>query len=521
MTYPNDATPPDGPPPDPWSAPPSASWSTSGPAGSGSGPAGATPPGGSWVVPPPASAPSPNPDRTRGPIIVALIVVAILSGSALFASGFTLGLQQALAPGTPVGERNLFDPFWEAYRKITTEYVGQVAPKDLVEGAIGGMFDAVHDPYSSYMTSEEYRSSMGGISGEFEGIGAEMTTETPAGGSCETLGASCALVVVDVIRDSPAEGAGLLPRDRLMAVDGVPVEGSTLDEVVARVKGPRDTEVTLSVLRADQPVELRIMRDVVRTEDVRAEVLAGGTVGYLNIAGFSGSAAEDFRSHLKEQLDAGIRKFVVDVRDDPGGFVDAAQEIASEFIASGPVYWEEYSDGRQVATPASGEGLAIDPSIAVSVLINRGSASASEILAGALQDTGRATLVGEQSFGKGTIQQWHLLSNDTGGFRLSVAKWLTPLKRWIHGTGLTPDVLVPAASSGTGDDPQLDRALRLLAATPAGSPQPIESRAPGASGAPRASVAPGGTVVPEAPASPQAVGWPLRIGILGSPRRYG
>ncbi|MFN8623479.1 MAG: S41 family peptidase [Chloroflexota bacterium] len=547
---------PDTHPPAPDAYPPAPDWWTAGP-----------PP--SQPVPAPAA----EPERGRSPIVLALIVIAVLAGAALFASGFTLGLQQALAPGTPANERDLFDPFWEAYRKITTEYVGKVQPKALVEGAIKGMFGAVDDPYSSYMTSEEYQQSLGGISGEFEGIGAQMTSETSTGEACDTLGPSCALVVVSVIRDSPAEHAGLLANDHLVAVDGTPVDGKTLDEVVALVKGPKGTDVTLSLLRpaaagspmpgasagpvaspggspgaggaagsAMTPVELTIRRDVVRSEDVHPQVLGDGTVGYLDIAGFSGSAAGDFHADLQKQLDAGIRSFVIDVRDDPGGYVDAALAIASEFIKSGPVYWEEYADGRQQPTNANGDGLATDPGIKVAVLINGGSASASEILAGALQDTGRGTLIGERSFGKGTIQQWHLLSNDTGGFRLSVAKWLTPDKRWIHGEGLTPDIQVGAASAGTNDDPQLARALAWLAA-PVASPAPGASVAAGRTPAPgssafptrplvvpsaRPSVAPSvvaptpaASVAPSPAGSPAALTWPVTVSLTGVWRHLG
>ena len=375
MTQPSD---PRGRPPDePWSAD-QPGWGSTDPTAGRPGPG---PAGPDWWNPPPPTTPNRGPEEPRrGPVMAARVLVAILAGSALFASGFTLGLQQALAPGTPSGERDLFDPFWEAYRKISTEYVGQVEPKDLVEGAIGGMFEAVDDPYSSYMSSQEYENSLGGISGEFEGIGAQMTTETATGDPCTELGPDCALVVVDVIRDSPAEKAGLLARDELAGVDGEPVAGSTLDDVVARVKGPRGTEVTLSLVRDGDPMELTIVRDVVRTVDVRSEVLADGTVAYMDIEGFSGSAAEDFKAQLRGHLDAGIRSYVVDVRDDPGGFVDAALSIASEFIADGPIYWEEYADGQQVPTGATGDGLATDPGIQVAVLINGGSASASEIL---------------------------------------------------------------------------------------------------------------------------------------------
>ena len=172
------------------------------------------------------------------------------------------------------------------------------------------------------------------------------------------------------------------------------------------------------------------------------ELLADGTVGYLRIDGFSGDAAEDFRPASRGTSTQGVPEFVLDLRDDPGGFVDAALTIASQFVRSGPIYWEEYADGRKVPVGAEPDGVATDPAIAVAVLVNGGSASASEIVAGALQDTGRATLVGETTFGKGTIQQWHLLSGDSGGFRLSIAKWLTPDQHWVHGTGITPDVVV-------------------------------------------------------------------------------
>ena len=517
---PTPPTPPTGgwPQPDPWAQPPM-TQETGADAGG--------PPPAWWGTPPPAAPlpPVPRaPEPKRSALMVAIVIIAILSGSALFVSGFTLGLQQALAPGTPSGERDLFDPFWEAYRKITTEYVGvgKITPKDLVEGAIGGMFKAVGDPYSSYMTSKEYQDSLGGISGEFEGIGAQMTSQSPTGDQCDTLGPTCALVVVDVIRDSPAEKAGLLPNDQLVAVDGTKVDGQTLDDVVGRVKGPRDTAVTLTLLRDGKTLDLKIVRGVVRTEDVHSETLADGTVGYLDVTGFSGSAAQDFHDLLKGQLDQGIKKFVIDLRDDPGGFVDAAQSIASQFIASGPVYWEEYADGTQVPTAASGDGLATDPAIQVAVLINGGSASASEILAGALQDTGRGSLIGEQSFGKGTIQQWHLLANDTGGFRLSVAKWLTPDKRWIHGVGLTPDIPVSPGTTGTGTDPQLDRALELLRSGPIMSPSPGATADAGGSDASAGAVAsPSASAGPVPPSSPQTMGWPLRLSVIGSLRSIG
>lgn len=441
-------------------------------------------------------------------MVVALVLVAVLAGAALFAAGFTLGLQQSLTPGTGAAEQELFEPFWEAYRKISTEYVGSYEPRLLVEGAIKGMFGALGDPYSSYMTQEEYESSLSGISGEFEGIGATMAAQDDAAKTCTPIGPTCRLVVVGVISGSPAAQAGLRAGDQLVAVDGTSLNGATLDDTVQRVRGPRGTKVDLSLVRDGQPVELAITRDVIQTSSVSGQVLQDGTVGYLRIDGFSSSAASDFVADLQTQLDQGIREFVLDLRDDPGGFVDAALGIASQFVGSGPIYWEEYADGSKVPVEAQSGGIALDPGIRVVVLVNGGSASASEILAGALHDTGRATLVGETTYGKGTIQQWHLLSGQAGGFRLSIAKWLTPDQTWIHGTGITPDVVVPFPDdTPAGQDPQLAKALEILA-SPAGSPRPAASATapPARSPSPASSPGPAGSPSPAAPPSPTASG---------------
>jgi carboxyl-terminal processing protease len=408
---------------------------------------------------------------SRTSIVVALFLVAVLAGSALFAAGFTLGLQQSLTPGTGESEQELFSPFWEAYRKVTSEYVGAYDPKALVEGAIQGMFGALGDPYSSYMTSDEYRQSLQGIEGSFEGIGATMTSALADGTACTTLGDGCELVVENVLPGSPAELGGVLPGDRLEAVDDRSVAGSSLEEVVDWVRGPQGTDVRLSLRRDGQPVELTLTREVIERSAVEASTLADGRVGLVRVDGFSSGAADDLRTALEGQLAAGAEGFVLDLRDDPGGYVDAALEVASQFVADGPIYWDEYADGTTIPHDALDGGVATDPGIPVVVLVNGGTASASEIVAGALADTGRATLVGETTFGKGTVQQWHLLSGDAGGFRLSVAKWLTPDKTWIHGVGITPDVVIQPGTQD-GADAQLDRGLGIVLEGLDGSPRP-------------------------------------------------
>jgi carboxyl-terminal processing protease len=412
---------------------------------------------------------------------LALSVVAVLTGAALFVSGFTLGQQRGLTPGTSADRQAQFQAFWDAYNKITSQYVGEVDEHRLVEGAIGGLFQALGDPYSAYMSSEDFRNSLSGISGQFEGIGAEMATRDGQGQlGCTPLSDTCRLVVMGLVRDAPAVKAGVQEGDDLVAVEGTPVAGSTSEEVIGKVRGPKGTTVKLTFVRAGTaaPLEISIVRDVIQREDVTSRVLANGSIGYLKIDGFSSSAADDFKEHLKELVGtAKVKKLIVDLRRDPGGFVDAARTIASQFVGSGPIYWEEFADGTRTPTDAEPDGVAVDPSIRLVLLVDGGSASASEIVAGALQDTGRAKLIGEKTFGKGTIQQWQELG-DYGGFRLSTAKWLTPDQTWIHGKGIEPDIAVTVpADTPPEQDPVLDKALEVLGGsgtgrvdTPAGLP---------------------------------------------------
>lgn len=426
------------------------------------------------------------PQPSRGAILVALLVVAALSAAALFVSGFTLGLREA-ERGARAGADRALAPFLEAYRRVTSEYVGEAPPQRLVEGAIRGMFEALGDPFSSYLTQEEYDEGLAGLASEFEGIGAVMAAQDRDGASCVLAGPACRLTVERVLAGSPAQAAGLVAGDVLVAVDGVAVDGQGLDEVVRRVRGPRGTPVTLTLQRAGEGLELEVVRDVVRTEDVRTEVLADGRVAYLRVEGFSANVAADFRQALKGHLDAGVERFVIDLRDDPGGYVDAAVSLVSQFVPSGPVYWELGPGGEPRAIETTGDGLATEPSIRVAVLVNPGSASASEIVAGALQDSGRATIVGQRTFGKGSIQQWHLLPGEGGGVRISIARWLTPSQRSIDGAGIVPDVEVEAAAIGD-QDPQLDAAVRVLLEDPAATGPEAPAGVVSEPGAPRGSL---------------------------------
>ncbi len=406
--------------------------------------------------------------RRRLPVLgVAIALVSVLAGGALFMSGYSLGLRQASQPGTPAADDAAFEPFWNAYQTIIDRYAGgEVDKAKLVEGAIKGMIAALEDPYSSYLTPEEFQQTLQGISGQFEGIGAEIGTQNGKGESsdCATLAADCRLVVIAPIDGSPAQKAGLKPGDVVVAVDGSSLDGLTVDGARERIRGRKGTKVTLSVVRAGgEPFEITITRDVIIQKEVVARAEAGGTVGYVRLTGFSDNGARDLHAALKADVEAGRTKLILDLRGNPGGFVTAARSVASEFIASGPIFWQEDSKGRRTVTNADSGGAATDPKIKIVVLIDRGSASASEIVAGALQDRKRATIVGETSFGKGTVQEWTTLEG-AGGFRLTVAKWLTPDQRWIHHVGIVPDVAVTIpANLPAGQDPVLDKGLELLA----------------------------------------------------------
>jgi carboxyl-terminal processing protease len=420
------------------------------------------------VDPPQPTATEPvaaRPARRLPVLPIAIALVAILAGGALFMSGYSLGAKASSQPGTPVSETEAFQPFWDAYHSIDQRYAGgDIDRNALVEGAIKGMIDSLGDPYSSYLTSEEYRNTLQGINGQFEGIGAEIASQAPDGTQgCTTLGPDCHLVVVSPIDGSPAQAAGLKPGDLVLATDGVSLNGLTVDAARAKIRGPKGSIVTLTVQRGTAAAfDVKITRDIIQQKEVDSKVLAAGTIGYVRMAGFSDTAAQGVRDALKAHVDAGRTKLILDLRGNPGGFVTAARSVASDFIADGVIFWEQDAQGAQTSTSAAPGGVATSPNLTVVVLIDGGSASASEIVAGALQDTKRATLIGQQSFGKGTVQQWQELG-DGSAFKLTIARWLTPNKRWIHKVGLTPDVVVTIPAGAPADqDLTLDKAIQVL-----------------------------------------------------------
>ncbi len=353
---------------------------------------------------------------------------------------------------TPADLEQLFEPFWQSWDLVHDLYIDQPVNDELMmQGAINGMMDSLGDQHSSYMDPDQYRQANIPVEGSYEGIGAwvDATSEY--------------LTIVSPMPDSPAEKAGLLPGDQIIAIDGEDMTGIDGSLVIRKVLGPAGTSLTLTIFREGEPEPFDVTLERARIEipSVEYEVL-DGDIAYLKLFTFSGNATEEFTAALEDLMDQEPVGMILDLRNNPGGERDTAVEISSQFIGEGVIMYQEYGDGSRDSFEAVKGGLATD--IPLVVLINEGSASASEIVAGAIQDYERGTLVGMVSFGKGSVQNWIPLVDDQGLVRVTIARWLTPKGRTIHELGVEPDIEVEFTEEDFLNelDPQLDKAIEIL-----------------------------------------------------------
>lgn len=406
------------------------------------------------------------------PVRITLLILLIL-GFALgcFGSGLVIGLrapattsafinrvleQLPLIP-TPVATpgtslETLFKPFWQAWDLVHEQYVDQpVDDEALMRGAIRGMLEALNDPHTGYMDPFEFQQANAPLEGEYEGIGAWVDTSGEY------------LTIISPMPDSPAEKAGLKAGDKIIAVDGEDMTGVDPSLVLRRVLGPAGSTVTLTIQREGEPApfEVRIVRQKITIPSVEGKML-DHRIAYIRLFTFGEKTASDLRRTLTNLLAQKPVGIILDLRNNGGGYLNAAIDVSSEFVKEGVIMYEVYGDGRKITYRASGNGIATD--IPLVVLINEGTASASEITAGAIQDHQRGKLVGTKSFGKGSVQSWTPLVNNQGAVRITIARWLTPQERQINGVGLTPDIEVPLTEEDlkAGRDPQLERAIQLL-----------------------------------------------------------
>lgn len=348
-------------------------------------------------------------------------------------------------------QQDELDKLNKAIDLIGRRFIEPMNRDKLLDGAIQGMVESLHDPHSIYKSSEEAEKFSDALQGVFTGIGANLSMENGA------------IVVEAPIGGSPAERAGLQPRDILLSVNGESLQGLTISEAVAKIRGPKGTKAKLKVQRQGmtQPLDLELVRDRITRETVTAEIGDDG-VGHLKINQFNEDTAVKVADELALMEAKGLKALVIDVRDNPGGLLQSAIEVADQFMEKGkPIVQYEYRDGKQKVDTAE-RGAKNNKHYPLVVLVDKGSASAAEILAGALQQSADAVLIGQTTYGKGTMQvSYNGELGDGSLVKLTVYKWLLPDGTWVNGKGITPDVVVIQPSYFQASRLPRDRVLKF------------------------------------------------------------
>ena len=338
-----------------------------------------------------------------------------------------------LAACGEAGDSADLDEAGEVVRELQESFIDQdrLSAEELNAAAIKGILDYLDDPYTAYLSPEQYQSftaTLAGETGEFEGIGADVTLMDGR------------LLILGPRPDSPASRAGIRPGDIVVAVDGVDIEGLDLPEAVDLIRGPKGSTVVLRIIRPGtlRSIDISVVRDTIRLTNVNARMQEDG-VGYIGVGTFDAKTADGLREAIAGLRSEGARGLVLDLRNNTGGLVDAAVSSVSEFVESGLVFVVRNNDAADEEYEATGEGTAYD--LPLVVLVNGFSASASEIVSGALQDHDRAVVVGVRTFGKGSVNQLSRLDSGSGLY-VTIARWLTPNGRVIEAEGIEPDVVV-------------------------------------------------------------------------------
>ncbi|MGQ9887507.1 MAG: S41 family peptidase [Aggregatilineales bacterium] len=375
----------------------------------------------------------------------------------VFAAGFVVGTQssEARAQGGPERGETLFRPLLEAFAVIEDQYVDpfgrELRREALLDGAIRGMVDALDDEYSGYMDPASYALSNSDLAGQFEGIGVVIRRGDNG------------IEVVGVMDGTPAAQAGVRVGDVFVEVDGVDVTRDNNLELATKVRGPAGTTVNITFRRGSELITMEIVRARIDIPNIEQRIIEGTNLGYIRLNQFTSEARQQINQALADLNINSRDGLIFDLRGNYGGLLSSAIEVGSAFIESGPIVIEDFGDGRpETVLRANGSYSGI--TVPIVVLVDETSASASELVAGALQDLDVATIIGEPTLGKGTVQVWRQLSNG-GGVRITIARWLTPERKWIHGQGITPDIIVewtPEEAADGKPDPQLSAAVKYL-----------------------------------------------------------
>ncbi len=366
--------------------------------------------------------------------------------------GNVIGKYSKVKPGIIVQDVD-FDLFWEVWDAIEKYYVDRdkLSEKKMFYGALRGLVASLGDPYTVFMDPKIAQDFSADLAGTFEGIGAEIGIKNDV------------LTIIAPLPDMPAEKAGLKAGDKVYAISGESTVGLSIDGAVSRIRGPKNTEVTLSIARdgLDELLDITIVRGTIIVKSIRTDFRQDSNIFILKITNFNNDTESLFNSAVKEILEINPQGIILDLRNNPGGYLDTAIEIASEWAEDGVIVTEKYSEEKRIEHLARGRARLKDyPTV---VLVNQGSASASEIVAGALQDYDQAVIIGKKTFGKGSVQTLTNLE-DGSSIKITVAKWLTPSGRSINDEGIEPDEEVDLTLEDYNEnrDPQLDRALEIL-----------------------------------------------------------
>jgi len=355
---------------------------------------------------------------------------------------------QALGSPEDVFDFNLYFEVWDNLKKNYVDK-NQIKDKELFYGSLEGLAAATGDPYTVFMDPKSTQEFYGDLSGIFEGIGAEVGMRNDV------------VTVVAPLDGMPAQKAGLRAGDKIYAIDGKSALGMTVNEAVKMIRGKKDTKVTLTIIRGgDKPQDIVITRSVIVVQSIKTEMRSDG-IFIIKVSNFNDDTSKLFNKAVELAITKKAKGIILDLRNNPGGYLNTAIEMASEWIEAGPVVAEQFGENRRNEHFSNGQARL--KNIPTVVLINEGSASASEIVAGALRDYKKATLVGQKTFGKGSVQTLQDLS-DGSSLKVTVAKWLTPAGDFINEKGIEADVKVEMKKEDldSNRDPQLNKALETL-----------------------------------------------------------
>jgi len=407
----------------------------------------------------------------RGKSVAARGVSFALVAAVSFALGLSFGAGSSPAAivahiplvgdgldATPSQSVDLAD-FWKAWNALEANYVithaSSTLPtaKDRLYGAISGLASSYGDPYTVFFPPKESKAFNESISGSFAGVGMEIGIKDNV------------LTVIAPLKGTPAQAAGVKAGDKIITIDGKTTEGVSVDKAVSEIRGPAGTTVALTLVRDGKPLDIKIVRAAIQVPETDDGLDTASGVYHIALFEFTSNSAGLFDHAFERFRASSAKKLVIDLRGNPGGYLDAAVDIASHFLSKGTTVVTEDFGGKDTNQVHTSLGYSDVPEgTKIAVLVDSGSASASEILAGALQDNHVATLIGTKSFGKGSVQT--LLDLDGGSLKVTVARWITPAGHWIMGNGVTPDITVayntPGATTTPKVDPQMARATKFL-----------------------------------------------------------